>query len=294
MMGDARAATPWPSLATHWKRRFGRTVWRVPIDAGFGCPHRGAQGQGGCAFCDPASFAPSTGSVATVTKQLKAGMTRLQRKGIDRFAAYFQPHTNTFGPLARLREVWDEAAAFDEVVALCVGTRPDCVDDPVLDLLASYRERFGEIWLELGLQSANDATLTRINRGHDAAAFADGCARARARGLKVCAHVILGLPGETPDDEARTAAFVRRLGVEGVKFHHLAIVRGTALEASYADGEFEVLGPEEYARRAAAFVRGLDPGTVLHRLVGDSAGDRLIAPRYQKQGVVEAIRALLE
>lgn len=224
--------------------------------------------------------------------QLATGLERLRLRGVGKAAAYFQPHTNTYAPVPVLSGLWDAVLPFPEVVALCVGTRPDCVPDPVLDLLARYRERW-EVWLELGLQSARDETLARLDRGHTAEQFADACARARRRGIRVCAHVILGLPGEGPEDESHTAAFLARTGIDGVKVHHLAVVRGTRLESAWRSGALELLGEEVYAARAAGFVRRLPPGTVLHRLVGDTAGDRLLAPRYHKARVLRRIREAL-
>jgi uncharacterized protein len=284
---------PWPSLAVHWRRRFGAPVHRVGLDAGLSCPNRdGSLGTRGCAFCDPASFAPCAGDPRPVPVQLAAGIGSLRRRGVDKVAAYFQPHTNTHAPLSRLRELWDGVLPFPEVVALCVGTRPDCVADPVLDLLAGYAQGL-EVWLELGLQSARDETLDRLGRGHTSGDFADACRRARHRGIRVCAHVILGLPGEGSEDEGRTAAFLAEAGTDGVKVHHLAVGQGTALEAAWRAGEIELLGEEEYAARAAAFVRALPPGTVLHRLVGDTAEGRLLAPRYDKPRVLRRIREAL-
>lgn len=283
----------WPSLADHWRARFGERVQRVSLDAGLSCPNRdGTRGAQGCVFCDPASFAPCTGDPRPVRDQLAAGIARLRQRGIGKAAAYFQPGTNTHAPLRVLADLWDAVLPFSEVVALCVGTRPDCVPDPVLELLARYRERW-EVWLELGLQSSRDETLALLGRGHTAAQFADACCRARARGLMVCAHVILGLPGEGPEDEARTAAFLAGLGAEGVKLHHLAVVRGTALEAPWHRGDLPLMEEREYVARAAAFLNALPPGTILHRLAGDTAADRLLAPRYDKARVVRAIcRAL--
>ncbi|GAB6061379.1 TIGR01212 family radical SAM protein [Deferrisoma palaeochoriense] len=284
---------PYPGAGRYWKARFGGEVRRVSLDAGLSCPNRdGTVGTGGCLFCDPASFAPSAGDPRPVAEQLAAGIERLRARGVTRVAAYFQPHTNTHAPLPVLKALWDACRAFPEVVALCVGTRPDCVSDPVLDLLAGYRDRW-EIWLELGLQSARDETLRRLGRGHTAEAFADAVRRARARGLLACAHVILGLPGEAPDDEAQTASFLADLGVEGVKLHQLAVVEGTPLAALWRRGEVAPLPEEAYIERAAAFVRRLPPRTVLHRLVGDTLGDRLLAPRYDRNRVIREIRARL-
>jgi radical SAM protein (TIGR01212 family) len=287
-------SSPWPpkypSLAEHWQARFHERVQRVSLDAGFSCPNRdGAAGREGCVFCDPVTFSPAAGDRRPVSVQLATRMTSLRQRGVTKFAAYFQPHTNTYAPLPVLREIWDEVLLFPEVVALCVGTRPDCVPDPVLDLLSSYRDRL-EVWLELGLQSAHDGTLRRLNRAHTAGDFADACRRARARRFQVCAHVILGLPDEAAADETYTAGFLSDLGVEGVKLHQLAVVRGTALETAWRRGAVQVLTEEEYVERAVAFVRRLPPNAVLHRLVGDTRAERLLAPRYNKGRVVDAIR----
>lgn len=299
-VSQAGASTPggagiarYPGLSAHWRERFGAPVHRVGLDAGLSCPNRdGSLGTRGCAFCDPASFALCAGDPRPVPVQLAAGIERLRRRGVDQVAAYFQPHTNTYAPLPRLRELWDGVLPFPEVVALCVGTRPDCVPDPVLDLLGGYRTGL-EIWLELGLQSARDDTLARLGRRHTAADFADACARAKRRGLRVCAHVILGLPGEGPEEEGRTAAFLAGMGIDGVKLHQLAVIRGTPLEGPWRAGVLATLSEDDYVERAAAFVRRLPAGTVLHRLVGDAPADRLLAPHFEKGRVVQRIREAL-
>lgn len=239
------------------------------------------------------AFSPNAGSPLSVREQLLEGVFALKKRGVSQIAAYFQPNTNTYAPVERLKALWDEAAAVEAVKVLCVGTRPDVVPDEVLDLLSSYRERFREIWLELGLQSANDETLRIIGRGHDAHAFADACKRAKARGLLVAAHVILGLPGEGPEDEAVTAKFLARCGVDGVKLHQLSIVEGTAMELIWQNGGVEALSEEKYADRAAAFIKLLPKKTIIHRLVGDTLGEKLLAPKFNKASVEHRIRAAL-
>lgn len=259
------------------------------MDAGFSCPNRENGGQG-CAFCDPASFSPSAGDERSVGEQIRSGVERLRGRGVRKVAVYFQPRTNTYGPLKRLREVWDEAASAPEAVALCVGTRPDAVGDEVLDLLGSYSSRFGEIWLELGLQTSNPVTLDLLGRGHSPEAFSDACRRARSRGLKVCAHVILGLPGEGSGEESETARFIAASGVEGLKLHQLAVVRGTKIEKMWQNGGVRTLSGEEYARRAVSFIKLLPKTTILHRLCGDTAPGSLIAPVFCKAKVERLIR----
>jgi uncharacterized protein len=286
---------PYPGIGAHWKARFGGRIQRISLNAGFSCPNRdGTLGRAGCAFCDPSSFSPSAADQRPVSRQLSEHLKRPAAKAKPHgYAAYFQPGTNTYAPLEELRAAWDTAAHFPEVLVLCVGTRPDCVPEEVLDLLASYGRRFEEVWLELGLQSGSDDTLRRLARGHTAADFEAAYSRAHARGLLVCAHVILGLPGEGPQEEAQTAELLARARVEGLKLHHLAVIEGTPLAASWRAGEFRLLTEEEYAERAAAFLRRLPPTTVVHRLVGDSLDERLLAPRFRKDQVIRTIRERL-
>lgn len=284
----------YPGLARHWTKLHGEKVWRISLDPGFSCPNRdGALGEDGCAYCNPSSFAPSAGDKRSITLQLDEGINRLRKKGFKKFAAYFQPHTNTYAPVEELRKAWDEVLPFKDVVALCIGTRPDCLDEQTLDALADYKYRH-EIWLEIGLQSANDSTLKWLNRRHSAGDFAAACQRAKQRGIKVCAHVILGLPGETARSELETARFLSAHEVEGIKLHHLSIIKGTRLERDWRAGEIGLLSQEEYAARASAFILQLAPTTIIHRLVGQTMGDGLLAPVYDKRQAVAMIRNKLD
>lgn len=278
-----------PTTGSYWRAKFGARVQRVVLDPGFSCPNRdGTVGRGGCTFCDPASFSPACGDPRPIAQQLAERLGKLRARGHRRFAAYFQPHTNTHASRAALDQAWKPTLTHEDVVALCVATRPDCVPEPVLDLLGSYGAS-REVWLELGLQSAHDATLRRVNRGHTAEQFADAARRAGRRGLLVCAHVILGLPGESLEHERVTAEFLANLGVAGVKLRQLAVVRGTPLEAEWRNGGLAVLEEAQYIERAAAFLSRLPPSTVLHRVVGETRGERLLAPRFRKGSVAAAI-----
>jgi len=286
------ASLPYRNLSGYLRERFDAPVVKIPVDAGFSCPHRdGARGAGGCTFCANDSFSPAVRRVP-VPVGLQIASARagyLRRRPGSLFWVYFQPFTNTHGTLEALRSAYDQALLPD-VVALSIGTRPDCVPDPVLDLLAGYaRER--EVWLELGLQSSNDATLSRIRRGHTAADFADAARRAASRGLKVLAHVILGLPGEGEREVRETAAFLARLPVRGVKIHHLYVARGTALEEEYLRGEVRLLAPGEHASLAADFLERTPPDVVVHRLVSDPGPGELVAPVWtlSKAEVLQAI-----
>jgi hypothetical protein len=263
-------------------KKFGRRIWKVSLDAGCTCPNRdGTLGTAGCIFCDPESFSPSRRlRLGSITAQLEEGIRRVgQRHAATGFVAYFQPATNTYGPLAQLRRLYEEALGHPQVVGLAIGTRPDCAGDAVLDTLA---ELAGRTWvtLELGLQTIHDRTLDWLGRGHHADAFLDACRRSRQRGLSVGVHVILGLPGESREDMAATAGQVARLGVTSVKLHQLYAVRGTRLAEMVAAGTVRLPGREEYVRYVADFLEVLPPGCVIDRLSGDVPRRYLVGPEW--------------
>ncbi|MCX5891343.1 MAG: TIGR01212 family radical SAM protein [Deltaproteobacteria bacterium] len=273
---------PYLDLNTHLRRRFGVRVQKITLDAGLTCPNRDGQvSGGGCLYCN--ARGSGTGAWArglNLKAQMQEGLARLKaRYQASRFIAYFQSFSNTYAPVAQLRALYDEALAFPEVVGLSIGTRPDCLGDEVLDLLAAYaQERL--LWLELGLQSAHDQTLKALNRGHDVACFSRAVARAAARGLEVVAHVILGLPGEGPREMAATAAYLARLPLQGVKIHLLYVVKGAKLARLHQDGAYTCLTEDEYVRLVADFVELLPPQFVIHRLTGDPHRQELLAPDW--------------
>jgi len=275
------------------RERFGCKVYKLTVDAGFTCPNRdGTRGTGGCIYCENRSFSPAAGSRLPVHEQLeREKLLARARYGARKFLAYFQPFSNTYAPVERLRALHQEALAVEGVVGLSLGTRPDCVPDEVLDYLEALAKRT-HLWVEYGLQSAHDETLRSINRGHDFAEFRDAVRRAQGRGIFICVHLILGLPGETPAMIRETAERVAELGIDGVKLHHLHVVRNTPLEALYRRGQVSLLELDEYVRLAADALERLPPWTVLQRFVGDVQGESLVAPRWQegKLRVLEAIQ----
>ncbi len=279
------------------RERFGCKVYKLTVDAGFTCPNRdGSRGTGGCIYCENRSFSPAAGSRLSVGGQIeKEKRLAARRYKAGKFIAYFQPFTNTYGPVEKLRALYEEALAAPDVVGLSLGTRPDCTPPEVLDYLAELAGRT-HLWVEYGLQSAHDATLEKINRGHDYAEFADAVARAQRRGIFICVHLILGLPGETPAMMRETAERVASFGVDGIKLHHLHVVRDTELEAMHHRGEVKLLAMSEYAALAADVLERLPPWTVLQRFVGDVQGDTLVAPKWRegKLRVLEAIQGELE
>lgn len=286
----------YPLFSDHLKNTFGERVYKISVDAGFGCPNRGGnREQPGCIFCDPhGSGAVGIERSLSVREQLEHGReVMLGRKTKARkFLAYFQPFSNTWAPLARLRALYDEALAVPDIVGLSVGTRPDCLPDDVLGLLAEYARR-SYFWLEIGLQSSHDHSLDFIRRGHDYATFKTAYQAAKARGLRVCVHVILGLPGESREETLATADEMARLKVDGIKIHLLHVLQGTALGDLYLDGKIEVLQQQDYVQLAVDFIERLHPDTLIHRLTGDGPRELLLAPLWSlnKWEVINAIDA---
>ncbi len=284
--------------SAHLKKRFGHRIHKISVDAGFSCPNRGrTRNLPGCLFCDPdGSGAVGIDRGFPVAEQIERGKEVMVRKyKAGEFVAYFQPFSNTFAPVSRLRRLYDEALSVSDVVGLAVGTRPDCLPEEVLDLLAEYHRRT-YFWLELGLQSVHDATLAFLRRGHDYAAFLKAFAGARERGLRVCVHVIIGLPGESRRDILATAEEMARLRVDGIKVHLLHVLEGTPLGDLYRRGEVPILDQAEYVELAADFLERLHPDTLVHRLTGDGPRDLLLAPLWSlnKWEVLNAIDQTLE
>jgi radical SAM protein (TIGR01212 family) len=286
------------SFSRFLHRRFGTRVHRVTLDGGFTCPNvDGSVAVGGCVFCDNRSFSPNRRLPrASIRAQVERGVPLLgKRYGADRFLAYFQAATNTYAPVEKLRRLYDEALAHPQIVGLAIGTRPDCLPDPVLDLVEGYaRQRY--VCLELGLQSRHDRSLDWMNRGHHFDAFVDAVRRCRGRGFDVCAHVILNLPGESRDDMLATADALAALPVQAVKVHNLHVVRDTPLEQMYRAGEVRLFERDEYVGVVCDFLERLPPGLVIQRLSGDAPPDYLVAPRWclDKPALLRAIHAELE
>jgi hypothetical protein len=270
------------SLGFFLGRKFGGRVRKVSVDAGLGCPNvDGTTGTSGCVFCNIKSFSPSRRSESrSVSEQIDEGVRRLkQRYAAQRFLAYFQPATNTHGPLDRLRTLWSEAVAHPDVVGLAIGTRPDSVGEEVLDLMEELSQK---TWLsvEYGLQSIHDRSLDWLHRGHHYDAFLDAVERTGRRGLSIGVHLILGIPGETRDDMAATAREMARLKVDSVKLHNLYAVKDTPLGEAVAAGEVKLADRAEYVRYVVDFLERLPPDCVIDRLSGDAPPEYLVGPAW--------------
>lgn len=266
-------------LGDDLKRRYGEKIHKLTLHGSFTCPNRdGTLGRGGCTFCNVASFADESAQQLSITEQLAQRANEATRA--RRYLAYFQAYTSTYAEVAYLKQMYEEAIRAANMVGLCVGTRPDCVPDAVLDLLAGYREQGYEIWLELGLQSAHDETLKRINRGHDYRAYESAVIRARSRGLKVCTHLIVGLPGEHPMDSLSTLRQVVQTGTDGIKLHPLHVVEGSVLGRAWQAGRLDVLTLEQYVEAAVAMIRHTPPEVVYHRVSASARRPTLLAPEW--------------
>lgn len=277
--------------------RYRERVHKLAIHAGFTCPNRdGTKGRGGCTFCNNASFNPQGRTTPPIEDQIAAGRAVLARRtGARRFLAYFQAYTNTYDELEALRERYDRALDCTGVIGLSVGTRPDCVGEGVLDLLAGYRARGFEVWLELGLQSAQDQTLELVNRGHGFAEYRQTVQAAHRRGLPVCTHLILGLPGEGRDAALESLEQVLALGVEGLKLHPLHVVRHTRLALDWRRGAYQPWGMDDYIQAAVELIERTPPAILYHRLTGTASPDILLAPQWcgKKWAVLNGIEAEL-
>lgn len=272
-------------LSSFWREQFGGPVYKIPLDAGFTCPNLdGAIGTGGCIYCYNPAFCVASGGrkVSSVLEQIKKGKSD-KAKSTARYIAYFQAYTGTYAPAAKLKSLYDEALADPEVVGLSISTRPDCVPDAVLGLLQEYASRT-HVWVEYGLQSAHNATLDRINRGHTFEQFQEAVARTKGRGIYVCAHVILGLPGESRPMMQETMDRINQCAVDGVKFHHLQVIEGTILAEQYRSGKVPLFKTAaDYIPMLCDCLEKLDFRIIVHRLAAlVRSKELLLAPCWSE------------
>lgn len=263
------------------KQKFGVKVYKITLDAGFSCPNRdGTISTGGCIFCDEGgSFSQAHSNKLSIEEQIGAGIETLSKRfKAEKFMSYFQAYSNTYKPVKELEKIYNSSLCNDKIVGLSIGTRPDCVDEEKLDLIASYKDDY-YTWIEYGLQSIHDKTLKRINRGHDFDCFLRAYEKTKERGINVCVHVIFGL-WETHDEIMQTAQKLAQLGVDGVKIHMLCALQDTKLAKMYDAGEIDFMSEEEYVNTVCDFLEYLPQTTTIHRLAGNGLKKNLIAPRW--------------
>ena len=285
------------ALNDYLRTRFGRKVYKLSLQGVATCPNRdGTVGTRGCIFCSDSG----SGEFAACGADIAAQIADARRRVADKvppdagYIASFQSFTNTYAPVDVLRPLFTAAMAPQDVVALSVATRPDCLGEEVLDLLAELNQT-KPIWVELGLQTVHAETARYIRRGYDLCVFDEAVAKLKARGIEVIAHQIIGLPGESEEMIWQTARHIARSGCDGVKFHLLHVLRRTDLAAEYEAGQFQTLEREEYFRLLAGCIERIRPDMVIHRLTGDGAKRDLIAPLWSadKKTVLNALRRYL-
>ncbi len=275
------------------QERYGEKVWKISVDAGFSCPNKDQQtSEGGCIFCRLDSFSrvPSQQGIG-LKEQIREGLRLGQsRFGLKKFIVYFQASTNTFAPVRVLRKLFEEAIEYDGVVGLSISTRPDCLPGSVLSLLKDLSHHT-DLWVELGLQSIHDRTLKILNRKHSYADYLRAVEKLRPLPLRICTHLMLGLPGESRDDLLETAHEIGHSGIDEVKLHPLLVLNDTPLADMFYKGEFTALGLEEYISLVCDFIERMPPEMVMQRLTAEAPSDILIAPLWtiNKMGVLNGI-----
>ncbi|MEI7541675.1 MAG: TIGR01212 family radical SAM protein [bacterium] len=273
---------PYNSLRKYYAEKYTQRVQKITVSLPFTCPHMAQDGTGGCTYCHQGSIPNLNDSKLPMQQQVITGITAAQKRyGLNtKYIIYFQTHTNTNATIATLKKIYDEALGFENVIGLGIGTRPDCVDNDVLNLLNQYCDSGHEVWIELGLQSANNATLKIINRGHTVEDFIDAVLRAKKTKLKITAHMIIGLPGEKKEDFMKTAKLIASLGVHAIKIHPLHVMEGTVLGDNYKKQQFETLHLDDYIEALADIIEILPPDMIVMRYTAEAIDSHLLAPNY--------------
>lgn len=282
------------NLSGYFRKKYGKRVKKICIDGGFSCPNRdGTCGIGGCIYCGERGAGEHINPLTSIGEQVRAELSR--GKAEDVFLAYFQNFTNTYAPVETLRERYDAALIDERIKLISIGTRPDCITEEIADLLASYMDRY-EVWVELGLQTANDETAALINRGYKADVFERAMEILSARGIPVVVHLIVGLPGENIEHIKKTAAYLKPFSIFGIKIHSIYVMEGTALAEMYKNGEYTPPTLAEYVDGATYLISHLNPEIVLHRITGDCPKELLIAPLWNadKNEIIDKINKNLE
>ena len=266
------------NLSGYFRKKYGRRLGKICIDGGFSCPNRdGRCGVGGCIYCGERGAGEHIEPNASIKAQV---VSALESAGNDQlFVAYFQNFTNTYAPIDILKERYDSALWDPRIKVLAIGTRPDCIDEEIAKLIASYKDRC-DVWVELGLQTSSDRTAKIINRGYDRSVFENAMKILNKHGIPVVVHLIIGLPGEGEDEVIASAEYVASFKPFGVKIHSIYVMEGTALAEMFYRGEYTPLSQDEYVRLACEAIARMDPDTVMHRLTGDCPKEMLIAPDW--------------
>ena len=281
------------NLSTYLREKYGKRLKKICIDGGFSCPNRdGTCGVGGCIYCGERGAGEHISPTLSIREQVTSELSRGDNG--DLYIAYFQNFTNTYAPVDELKRRYDAALIDERIKILSIGTRPDCISEPVCELLAEYaKER--EVWVELGLQTASDDVARAINRGYDLAVFERAVALLREYGLKFVVHMIIGLPSDNADGVRKTAEYIASIKPFGVKIHSIYVMEGTALAEMYREKRYTPPTLDEYATLAAHTLSVMPSDVVVHRITGDCPRDMLVAPEWNrdKNAIIEAINKRL-
>ncbi len=270
------------SLNYFLRNKFNEKIYKISLDGGFGCPNRdGKISFGGCTFCSERGSGDYAGNrILSITDQFKDRKKIMEKKWKDgKYIAYFQAYTNTYAPVNELRKKYEEALCQENVVGVSIATRPDCLSEEVMDLLEEINKKT-YLWVELGLQTINDETARKFNRGYEFKTFQEGLKKLQDRNIEVVVHTILGLPGETKEDMIKTVDYVAHSGVQGIKFHLLHLMKNTKMVEDYDKGDLILLEQDEYINIICESISMLPEDMVVHRLTGDSPRDALIGPMW--------------
>ena len=286
------------SLNYFLRNKLNEKIYKISLDGGFTCPNRdGKVAKGGCTFCSARGSGDYAGSrILSINEQFNDRKKMMEKKWKDgKYIAYFQAYTNTYAPVEELRQKYEEAISQENVVALSIATRPDCLDDDVVDLLEEISKKT-YLWVELGLQTVNDESARNFNRGYDFEVFKEGIKKLQDRNIEVVVHTIFGLPGETKEDMLKTIDYVAHSGAQGIKFHLLHLMKGTQMVKQYETGELELLSQEDYIDLICKGIAMIPQEMVVHRLTGDAPRESLIGPMWslKKWEVLNSIDKALE
>lgn len=285
---------PYNFFGDYLFNRYSCRIFKLPINAGLSCPNRdGSVGSEGCIFCsDEGSASPSTSGFDSISLQMKNAIDSFSRTDNNtKYIAYFQAFSNTYAPVSVLEKLYDEAVSFPEITGLMIGTRPDCINREIIALIKKYDRDNFELWIELGIQSMNNISLDFLKRGHSVEKSIESIRLISEFDIPVCVHIILGIPGETWDDMMNTAIQISDLPINGIKIHHMHIIKNTELENVYNREHFSLMSLKEYVSTLCDFIERLRPDITIHRLMGDRNYDSLIQPRWSihKGTVLQAI-----
>lgn len=282
------------NLSTYLRKNYGKRLKKICIDAGFTCPNRdGKCGKGGCIFCGERGAGEHILPSLSIKRQVENALS--EAKDDDIFIAYFQNFTNTYAPLDILKERYDSALIDERIKILSIGTRPDCISEEICELIAAYNKKY-EVWVELGLQTANDDTASLINRGYTREVFENAVRMLTGHKIKVITHLMLGLPGESVRDAINSAEYLLRFDLFGVKIHSLYVMEGTVLAKMYREKSYTPPTLSEYADMASEVLARLSQDVIIHRITGDCPRDLLVAPEWNKNKneIIDAVNSTMK